>query len=183
MFKRPLFAAATLAALLLAGCSTPTPATPASSPVAASTGAASAATATPPIPSSQAAPVPPIVIAEPATIKGSEESSALLDNFTAFIVAVDGQKIAAGRQGWDQPVSLKPGPHRLSVEFNRGVFLARTDIMIEAKSGAAYELRHASDAQVYGSHSYCEFWIVDLATGEKAAAAKRTELSNVKPAN
>lgn len=152
-------ATAVLAGLLLAGCATtPTPSAPADAPA---TGHAPA-------------------VLPPASIRGSQETSTLLDNFTAFITAVDGQAVAAGRQGWDQPVALPPGRHRLAVQFNRGVFLARAELELEARSGAAYELRHASDAQVYGAHSYCEFWVVDLATGEKATAVKRTGLSNVK---
>ena len=134
---------------------------------------------TSPSPSS-AAPVVVKVELPPANIRGSQETSTLLDNFTAFITAVDGQAVAAGRKGWDQPVTLTAGKHHLTVEFNRGVFAAHTELELNAKPGIAYELRHTSDAQVYGGHSYCEFWVVDLATGEKATAVKRTGLSNVK---
>jgi hypothetical protein len=158
-----------LGSLLLAGCTTtaPTPASPVVAPASA--------TGTPPVP----APAAPVVILPPATIKGSEESSTLLDNFTAFISAVDGEKIPTGRKGWAQPVTLAAGQRRLTVEFIRGVFFARTELVLEAKPEAAYELRHTSDAQVYGDHTFCEFWIVDLATGEKVTAPKRTGLGKV----
>ena len=160
------FLATTLAAFVLAGCATqPAPSggvTPAAAPTAAP------------------APVPAKVALPPASIHGSQETSTLLDNFTAFVTAVDGQPVAAGRKGWDLSLPLTPGKHRLAIEFNRGVFLARAELELVAQPGATYELRHTSDAQVYGGHSYCEFWIVDLATGEKATAVKRTGLSNVK---
>ena len=146
------FTRAALLALLLAGCATTPP--PAGGPAGE----------------------PP-----PASIRGSQETSALLDNFTVFITAVDGRSIAAGRTGWDRPVPLKPGRHRLTVEFNRGVFLARTELQLDARPGAAYEVRQASDAQVYGSHSYCEFWIVDRATGRKATPVKRSTIGSAKP--
>lgn len=167
---RPLPAPAVLALLLLTACTTPTPVTAPSGSVAAATG---------PSPSPPAVAV--VTDTRPATITGSQETSALLDNFTAFITAVDGEKVAAGRKGWNQPVSLTPGRRRLAVEFIRGAFFARTELTLEAKPGAAYELRHASDAQVYGEHSYCEFWVVDLATGEKAVPARRTGLGKLTP--
>lgn len=166
----PRFLALALATLVLAGCATqPTP----------SGGTAPAVAPAAPSPA-RVAPVVVKIELPPASIRGSQETSTLLDNFTAFITAVDGQAVVAGRKGWDQPVALAAGKHHLAIEFNRGVFVAHTELELEAKSGAAYELRHTSDAQVYGGHSYCEFWVVDLATGEKATAVKRTGLSNVK---
>lgn len=160
------YLSALLTVLVLAGCSTPT-----SSP--ASAGPAPAIAAAPAI-----APAPAADLT-PATIRGSEETSTLLDNFTAFITALDDQPIGSGRKGWNQPITFVPGKRRFAVEFIRGTFYARTELVLDAKPGAAYELRHASDAQVYGEHTYCEFWIVDLATGEKVTPAKRTGLGKV----
>ncbi len=165
-------APAVLALLLLTACTTTTP-TPAGSP------------AGPTAPATGSAPTPPAaaVVADirPATIRGSEETSTLLDNFTVFITALDGQPIGSGRKGWNQPITFVPGHRRFAVEFIRGTFTARTELALEAKPGAAYELRHASDAQVYGDHTFCDFWIVDLATGEKVTAPKRTGLGKLTP--
>jgi hypothetical protein len=149
------FAAGLLSGLLLAGCTTPS------------------------TPASRTTPAPAVVVI-PATIRGSEETSTMLDNFTAFISALDDQPIGRGRAGWNQPITFNPGPRRLAVEFVRGAFFARTELVLDAKPGAAYELRHASDAQVYGGHTFCEFWIVELATGEKTAAPKRVALAKLK---
>jgi hypothetical protein len=158
-----------LSALLLAGCTTPT--TPQNaSESAPAMAAVPAAAATAPAPADS----------RPASIKGSEESSTLLDNFTAFIRSIDGQPVSAGRQGWNQPLSLPPGARRIGVEFIRGSFFARTELTLEAKPAAAYELRQTNDAQVYGAHSFCEFWIVDLATGENVSEPKRVALDKVK---
>ena len=165
MSLRPLPTPAVLALLLLTACTTPTPADSPADPTAPATGSVPAKS-TPAIATDT----------RPATITGSEETSTLLDNFTAFITAVDGQPVAAGRKGWNQPVSLPPGQRWLAVEFIRGAFFARTELVLAAKPGAAYELRHTSDAQVYGEHTFCEFWIVDLATGEKVTPTKRTAL-------
>ena len=108
----------------------------------------------------------------PATIRGTEESSALLDNFTAFISAVDGQPVAAGRAGWSTPIGLKPGHHILTVEFKRGVFAARTQLELMAAPKASYRLRYATDAQLFGHNSFCDFWITDLATGQPVTGIK-----------
>ena len=112
-------------------------------------------------------------IAVPATLKGSEESSALLDNFTAFISAVDGQPVAAGRSGWNTPLELKPGHHVLTVEFKRGVFSAKTQLELLATARTSYQLRYATDAQLFGHNSFCDFWITDLATGRPVTGIKK----------
>src|SRR3954468_17339159 len=96
------FSACCVAALILSGCNTPV------EPVSAT-------------PAPQLAPVP----VGKAHIKGSEQSSMLLDNFTAFVAAVDGVPVAAGRKGWNTPLEVRAGHHRLTVEFIRGVFTAR----------------------------------------------------------
>ncbi len=168
MSLRPLPAPAVLA-LLLTACTTPAPTgSTAVGPIAAATGTA---------------PTPPatavVTNTRPATIQGSEETSTLLDNFTVFITALDGQPIGSGRKGWNQPITFVPGKRRFAVEFIRGAFTARTELTLEAKPGAAYELRHASDAQVYGEHTFCEFWIVDLVTGERVTPPRRTGLGKL----
>jgi ABC-type Fe3+-hydroxamate transport system substrate-binding protein len=171
MSLRLLSAPAVLALLLLTACTTTTPPSTGSpaGPVAPATGAA------------PTQPAAAVVVADtrPATIRGSEETSTLLDNFTVFITALDGQPIGSGRKGWNQPITFVPGKRRFAVEFIRGAFTARTELTLEAKPGAAYQLRHASDAQVYGEHTFCEFWIVDLATGEKVTPARRTGLGKL----
>lgn len=144
-----------------------------------------------PVPSQKSVPnlAPPTVQtapaadARPATIVGFEESSAMLDNLTAFITSVDGHRLSAGRTGWNTPVSIKPGSHVIVVEFNRGVFAAQASLHLNAQPGAAYQVRFASDAQLFGKNSFCEFWIEDLGTHEKILAPVRSPLNRVEPAN
>lgn len=108
-----------------------------------------------------------------ATIRGSQESSAMLDNFTAFITAVDEVPVTAGREGWDTPVKLDAGPHTLTVEFRRGVFSARARLEMQAAPRAKYQVNYTTDAQLFGHNSYCDFWIVDLATGRSVTAVAK----------
>jgi hypothetical protein len=108
-----------------------------------------------------------------ATIKGSEESSALLDNFTAYISAVDDRLVPAGRAGWNTPLELKAGRRILSVEFKRGVFSAKAKLELLAAAHAGYQLEYKTDAQLFGKNSFCDFWVVDAATGQAVTAVIR----------
>jgi len=114
-----------------------------------------------------------------ATIKGSEESSALLDNFTAYISAVDDQLVPAGRQGWNTPLELKAGRRIVTVEFQRGVFRAQARLELLAGAHAGYQLKYATDAQLFGKNSFCDFWIVDSATDQPVTAVKRAAVAKV----
>lgn len=160
--KLPALLAAPLLGLLFGACTTtnPTPAAPAP---------------TPPMP-----PAAPVVIElPPAHITGSEETSTMLDDFTVFVAAIDGVPVAAGRAGWNTALPLKAGPRRLTVVFNRGVFASQAVIEFTAASEAAYQVKFATDAQLFGKNSYCEFWIVNAATGEPVTARVRAPLNRV----
>jgi hypothetical protein len=122
----------------------------------------------------------PAPVPEPvrfAHVRGSEESSMLLDNFTAYIAAVDGQPAAAGRKGWATPLEIKAGRRTLTVEFVRGVFSSRAELVLDAAPEANYEVRFTTDAQLFGHNSFCDFWILDLGTGQKATAVTKAPVT------
>jgi hypothetical protein len=106
----------------------------------------------------------------------------MLDSFTAFVAAVDGVSVSAGRQGWKTPLAIKAGPHRLAVAFNRGVFSAHCDMELQAQSGAAYQLKFATDAELFGKNTYCEFWVENTVTGKPVTERKRVPLDRIEPA-
>lgn len=149
--------------LILAGCATPSSAPEPSAPTAPEAPA-------------------PVPAAKPATIVGSEESSMMFDNFTAFVAAIDNKPVTEGRAGWNVPLALEPGQRLLTVMFVRGVFTAHADIPLQARSEAVYQVKFASDAQLFGQSTYCEFWIIDSATGEKVGGPIRAQLTRVQPA-
>lgn len=120
-------------------------------------------------------PPAPVIELPPASITGFEETSTMLDNFTVFVGAIDGIPVAAGRAGWNAPLTLKAGLRRLTLEFNRGVFSAKTEVQLNATSEIAYQVRFATDAQLFGKNSYCDFWIVDTA-GNEVTPRVRTNL-------
>lgn len=151
---------------------TPVPVTEIPVPVAPTPEPAPIAPVTPP-PTPIAAPVDN----RPATILGSEETSTMLDNLTVYVTSVNGQALSIGRDGWNIPLKLRPGKHRLGVAFSRGVFVARADIELEAKPAAAYQLKFATDAQIFGKNSYCEFWIVESGSDTRLAQSGRVSLT------
>lgn len=103
----------------------------------------------------------------------------MLDNLTAYVAAVDGVNVPAGRNGWNHPLRIKAGTRRLTVAFARGRFAAQTEVQLEAKPDAAYEVKFATDAQLFGQNTYCEFWIVDRANNEKVVAPTRSPLAKL----
>lgn len=103
----------------------------------------------------------------------------MLDNFTAFVCTVDGKKIAAGRNGWNLPLGIDAGHRILEVEFNRGVFVARAELELEAAPNAHYELKFATDAQLFGNNSYCNFWVIDATTGQTVTSIKKTSVEKM----
>lgn len=169
--KLPALIAAPLLGLLLGACTTTNP--PAG-PRAAATSTPMATETRAPV----ARPAPAIEL-PPASITGSEETSTMLDNFTVFVAAIDGVPVATGRAGWNSALTLKAGPRRLTVAFNRGVFASEAVIDLTAASEAAYQVKFATDAQLFGKNSYCEFWIVNAATGEAVTARVRAPLTRI----
>lgn len=126
-----------------------------------------------------AVPIAPAIELPPASITGSEETSTMLDNFTVFVAAVDGVPVTAGRDGWNTAVPLKAGQRRLTLVFNRGVFASQTEIDLTATSETAYQVKFATDAQLFGKNSYCEFWVANAVTGESVTARVRAPLSRI----
>lgn len=107
------------------------------------------------------------------TIVGSEEKSGWADNFTVFVIGVDGKRVMAGRGGWDTPLPLVQGLRKLVVEFNRGSFVANTSIELNVEAGADYQLQYSSDVQFMGRSRYCDFWVIDKRSKQSVTPIQR----------
>jgi hypothetical protein len=203
-----MFVLCGLFAAFISGCATatrgpvvstvrPPAAAPASKPpepkqpqaVVATTSGAIAAAANPTVePEPPAVPVepkpadgipPPEVKLQHASIVGSQESSVLFDNFTAFITAVDGAKVAAGREGWNSPVEIETGHRTFDVEFNRGVFRAKGRVQFDAVANAHYQLKFTTDTQLFGNNSFCNFWVVDADSGKTVSLISKDSVEKI----
>lgn len=125
---------------------------------------------------------PAVAIQSPlqhARIVGTQESSMLFDNFTAFITAVDGRKIAIGRDGWNVPLEIETGHRTLNVEFNRGVFYAKGRLEFDAVANANYDLKFNTDTELFGNNSYCNFWVIDTATGKTVSMISKGTVEKI----
>lgn len=107
----------------------------------------------------------------------------MFDNFTAFITAIDGRKIAAGRDGWNVPLEIETGHRTLNVEFNRGVFYAKGRLEFDAVANARYEVKFATDAELFGHNSYCNFWVIDTATGKTVSMISKDSVEKIAEAS
>ena len=107
----------------------------------------------------------PTNASESGTIVGSQENSSWADDFTVFVFSVDRKRVVAGRRGWDTPLLLSPGEHRITVAFNRGAFVSAASLMLPVVAGDTFEVRYSTDVAFNGTSSYCDFWIVDKKTG------------------
>ncbi len=103
----------------------------------------------------------------------------LLDNFTAFVASVDGRKVEAGRNGWNTPLSIDVGHRRLGVEFNRGVFYAKGQLEFDAVANARYELKYATDAELFGKNSYCNFWVIEVQSGQTVSLVSKAAVEKI----
>jgi hypothetical protein len=112
-----------------------------------------------------------------ATIRGSERPSVILDSFTAYVIAVDGKRVMAGEKGWNTPLVIPAGRRTLGVEFERGSYHGRADLLLNAAPGGRYELRFDTDVQTYGPNTYVDFWVVNLASGKAVTEIKRGPIS------
>lgn len=115
----------------------------------------------------------PLAATNVATITGSEVPSLLTHNQTAYVYTVDGKVVMAGKKGWNVPLVLEAGPRIVGVLMLRGDFLSRSYLELEAIAGAHYVLRFETDVGLVGENTYCDFWIIDAATGKPVTPKQR----------
>ncbi len=119
---------------------------------------------------------PPGPSTELATITGSQTDVFFFDDYTVYILGLDGKRVMLGRKGWNTPIQIQPGQHNITTAFVRGMFWAQADLMLQAVAGAQYQVRFSSDVWAFGPNSYCDFWIVDVTTQKPITDIKRGKL-------
>ena len=70
-----------------------------------------------------------------ATLVGSQEKSPLLNDFTTYVLAVDGKRVMSGTQGWSTPLPIQPGLRNITVAFQGGGFNTQVDLQLQALAG------------------------------------------------
>lgn len=117
-----------------------------------------------------------------ATLVGSQEEVTLFRNSMAFVVLVDDKHVMSARKitwkNWDSVVPIRPGLRNVRVMFvSAGLYNTYTDFQFQAVAGGKYQVRFSSDvgymAQYVGGNTYCDFWIIDVATQEPVTGIRR----------
>ncbi len=113
-----------------------------------------------------------------ATLVGSHEKSTLIDDFTAYVLAVDGKRVMSGRKGWNTVLPIQPGLRNITVAFLRTPFNAQVNLQLQAVAGGKYQVQFSTDAQFFGADTYCDFWIIDIATQKPVTGIRRGDIIN-----
>lgn len=114
--------------------------------------------------------------AEVARIKGSttQDPGLFGARHVAYVLLVNGKFVRNADENWAQPIALASGPQELAVEYQSSVFKSRTVFTLEARAGAAYVLKVTPGIDPKDDRRFCEFVIVDEATGQPVTPVKHT---------
>ena len=113
-----------------------------------------------------------------ATLIGSYEKATPIDDFTAYILAVDGKRVISGLENWDTALPIQPGSRTVTVAFKRDPLNAQADLRLQAVAGNKYQIRFSTDAYFFGADTYCDFWIIDVATNKPVTGIVRGTITN-----
>jgi len=111
-----------------------------------------------------------------ARIKGSEIQDPGLfgSRHVAYVLMVNGKFVREAEEAWAQPIALATGPQDLAVEYQSSVFRSRTVFTLEARAGVTYRLKVTPGIEPKDDRRFCEFVIVDEATGQPVTPVKHT---------
>jgi len=120
-----------------------------------------------------------------AWIRGSmhQDSGLLASRHVGYVLMVNRQFAAAGEKGWDQPLALTPGPQDITVAYRSSVFRSQAGLSFEARAGVTYVVAIKTGFEGADERRYCEFTIVDAATGQPVTESKHTYAANSSGAN
>lgn len=124
--------------------------------------------------------IPPAQGARPlATILGSvtKDSSFFGSDGAAYVLMVDYLNVLNAANGTSQPLALEPGTHNITCEYRYSTFLSRATFKLNVRSGAAYQVKFEATTDSATDRRYCDFWIIDIATGEVVGARKHEQVS------
>lgn len=113
-----------------------------------------------------------------ATLTGSHEKATPIDDFTTYVLAVDGKRVISGLESWGAALPIQPGLRTITVAFKRDPLNAQADLHLQAVAGGKYQIRFSTDAYFFGEDTYCDFWIIDTATNKPVTGIVRGAITN-----
>jgi|GEM_PF-1715470 len=131
------------------------------------------------LPAEQLYQAPALGAAAAARLTGTKvvESGIFADDHIGYALMVDNKFVQDALQEWNRPIALAPGWHEIAASYQSGGFSSRTTIRFQARAGFSYLLKIAAGTESDGDHRYCDFSIVDAATGAAVTAVKHCNVS------
>jgi len=139
---------------------------------------------TAPGPAAEGGYVPPLAEAGVlATITGSRTSGEefLEGEHTGQVLMIDSKLVRDSHDAWSKSIALAPGRHSIVAKYDHAHYMSQAFLTFEAKAGSAYQLAIKNGTEPPDEQRYCEFWIVDLATGRPVTEVLRRHVSGGSP--
>lgn len=114
-----------------------------------------------------------------ATILGStpKDGSFFGGSESAYVLMVDYLNVLNAADGAKQPLSLPPGSHNITCEYRYSNFLSRATFKLNVRPGAAYQIKFEATYDSGNDRRFCDFWIVDTASGAIVGARQHQQVS------
>ncbi len=115
----------------------------------------------------------------PTSITGSKDSDHgfFQSKPVGYVIMVDGNFIRNARENWDHPIILSAGTHTVVCEYHHSYYQARVTFTLEARAGISYEVRVTPVTEDINNLKYCDFTIVNSATGIPRVPIKRARVT------
>ncbi len=116
---------------------------------------------------------------EVAYLKGATlvESGVFAARHYGFVLMIDQKFVHHAEDNWQTPIAVSPGRHEIAVEYRQSIFKARTLFKLDARPGATYEVKITPGSKEDSDVRYCDFSLVDTATGKPVLPVSRAHVS------
>jgi len=114
-----------------------------------------------------------------AKIKGSEQKSVFLANFTVLILNIDGKRVMTDHPDWSTPLAVTAGHHQVTAQFTRGAFFATANLEWDAVANATYEIKFTTNLNFLtggGPDTHVNFWIINSTTGKPVSGIVQSHI-------
>ncbi|MBS0631657.1 MAG: hypothetical protein JSS11_07060 [Verrucomicrobia bacterium] len=114
-----------------------------------------------------------------ATILGaaSKDGSFFGGSESAYVLMVDYLTVLNAAESAGKPLLLEAGSHHITCEYRYSNFVSRATFKLNVAPGAAYQLKYETSADSATDRRFCDFWIVDTASGATVGARQRQQVS------
>jgi hypothetical protein len=90
---------------------------------------------------------------------------------------IDLKSIPAAAEHWSDAIALAPGKRSIMAEYHVSNFKARTSFVLPARAGESYQLMiQPGHENTPDQKLYCDFWIIDTATGKPVVPVHHTQV-------